>query len=122
MNILAVGIGGFFGAICRYFLSEWIPVNGEFPLATLLVNWIGCFCLAIMLTSVSLKWNPKVKLALTTGFFGAFTTFSTFSLESFQLIQQGTYFIAIVYLLASLFGGLVFSLLGFTLAKGGSKL
>lgn len=121
MNILAVGIGGFFGAICRYLMNEHISISNDFPFATLLANWIGCFFLAYLLSTTTKSWHPRIKLAITTGFLGAFTTFSTFSLEVFQMISHGNSIFAIVYLVATIFGGLGFSLIGFLLAKGGRK-
>lgn len=122
INLLAVGIGGFLGAIGRFLLSEWIPATGAFPLATLFINWIGCLLLAFILTSVCLMWYPKIKLAVTTGFCGAFTTFSTFSLESLHLLLEGAYIQAVVYILLNVFGGIALSILGFVLAKGGRTL
>ena len=119
MNILAVGVGGFFGAIGRFLLGQYIPVVDGFPFPTLLANWIGCFLLAWLLAKVSLNWHPQSKLAVTTGFFGAFTTFSTFSLETVQLIQENALFLALLYVLVSIVGGLVLSFLGYRLANGG---
>lgn len=122
MNILVVGIGGFIGAICRFLLNEWMSSGSGFPMATLIANWLGSFLLAFILTTASVRLQPQVKLAITTGFFGAFTTFSTFSLEAFQLLERGAILLGIGYILVSILGGLSFSFLGFYLAQRGRSL
>lgn len=119
MNGVVVGIGGFIGAICRYVVSEWLDVTDSFPFATLCINVIGCFFLSLLLTSTSLKWSPKVKLAVTTGFFGAFTTFSSFSLETLQFLQQGAFLKALIYVFCSIAFGLGASAIGYYVAKVG---
>ena len=91
MNVLFVMIGGFFGAISRFALGEWIHTSNGFPLGTLFINLIGCFFLGWFLTFVSQKKKirPELTLLIGTGFVGSFTTFSTFSVETLTLLQQG---------------------------------
>src|SRR5690606_8901910 len=103
MNLLLVMIGGFFGAICRFALGEWIHTNNGFPLATFLINITGCFILGWFLTYVnqSNKIRPEFTLIIGTGFIGSFTTFSTFSAETLILFQNGLIFMAILYFLTS---------------------
>ncbi|BBN97749.1 fluoride efflux transporter FluC [Sporolactobacillus terrae] len=109
---------GVLGALSRYSLSLIIHVS-YFPLATLIINLLGCFILAFV--TRFLIWIPRVSPKLVavfgTGFVGSFTTFSTFSLESFALIQSGHYLEAAIYLVLSGFGGLAASALGFRLSK-----
>ncbi|MER1986164.1 MAG: fluoride efflux transporter CrcB [Solibacillus sp.] len=117
MNSLYVGIGGAIGAVLRVMISTTIPFNGTFPFATLCVNLLGCFLLGLFLTSTTIIRNVHLKLALTTGVLGAFTTFSTFSYETLQLLQQGAAFYALLYVGGSLFGGLTFSAIGIFMAR-----
>lgn len=118
MKILFVMIGGFFGAICRFALSEWIHTNNEFPLATLLINESGCFLLGWFLTFVSQlrKIRPEFTLLVGTGFIGSFTTFSTFSMETLSLIQSGFIFMAFFYVLTSTVLGILLAYAGYHFA------
>ncbi|MGG4040412.1 fluoride efflux transporter CrcB [Bacillus smithii] len=130
MNLLAIGIGGFFGAILRYSVGKWIPATNGFPVGTLLINLAGCLFLAWFFTITEKRWmiNPQLKLAIGTGFTGAFTTFSTFSVETLNLIEHQQFFIALIYLLLSVGGGIGFAIIGAKLAtfniqqsKGGTE-
>ncbi|MGG2073493.1 MULTISPECIES: fluoride efflux transporter CrcB [Lysinibacillus] len=115
-SFIAVGIGGIFGAISRYSLSVIIPNTGPFPLTTLFINLLGCFCLAWLFTSFT-KRTPIV-LGIGTGFCGAFTTFSTFSLETLLLLENGEWLQAILYVVVSVVGGLACAWLGIRVARG----
>ena len=120
MEILAVGIGGAIGACLRFFLSQIIVYEAGFPLATFSANCIGCFLLSYLLSGKLLKTYPKIKLALTTGLLGSFTTFSTFSSETISLISDQLYGTAFVYVLLSAIGGLLLSFVGYRLGSGGT--
>lgn len=116
-----VGLGGFLGAICRYLTAVVIkPFNSSvFPFETLAVNLIGCFALSF-LTYLSIScWQRKenLRLALTTGFIGSFTTFSTFTLELMNLFKNGHHVSALTYMLFSLAGGLMLAWLGMLSAE-----
>lgn len=99
INCLAVGVGGFVGSVLRY-LCSLIPSESAFPFATFAINVLGSFCLAFM-AALILKGaidNEQLSLLLRVGLCGGFTTFSTFSLESMQLIQQGDVLMAAAYI------------------------
>ena len=95
-GLLYVGIGGFFGANARYLLTRLVDEVltlrwGPFPYGTLLVNVTGSFGLAIFGVWFSAKtgMSPQLRLLVGAGFFGAFTTFSTFSNDSMAMLQDG---------------------------------
>ena len=119
MAFLAVGIGGAFGAILRYLISEWTIVSSSFPYVTLGINFLGSFLLAYLLIRQTFIQNPLMKLGITTGFLGGFTTFSTFSLEALSLLQQHMYGYAFIYVVCSSLGCVLASYVGFRLAKRG---
>lgn len=106
LNALAVGCGGFIGAISRYLLSIFInrinPVN--FPVSTLIINLIGSFLIGILTQLLSNMYpaNKKLLLFLTTGILGGFTTFSTFSLETVNLYQNGNTLFAVLNVVLSI--------------------
>ena len=117
MVYFLVGIAGIIGASLRYLMG--LPfkdtlVHG-FPIATFLINMIGCFILGGFTTFLpKLKFlSPSFVTALATGLVGSFTTFSTFSVETVQLMIESKWGIAVIYILLSLWGGLLFSLLGY---------
>ena len=88
MEALLVATGGFFGAITRFAISNWFKrTKTSFPIATFLINITGAFLLGYIIgNGVTTGWQ----LLLGTGFMGAFTTFSTFKLESIQLFNRKT--------------------------------
>lgn len=106
MSYFVVGAGGLFGAIFRYQVGRWFESAGRagalflpgLPLATLCVNVSGSFLIGVVfgLFSASSDGLPPdpVRLLFVTGFLGAFTTFSAFSIETLQLLQQGNVWIA----------------------------
>ncbi|WP_067621568.1 fluoride efflux transporter CrcB [Alicyclobacillus acidiphilus] len=120
MPYLAVAIGGFFGAILRYAVSEWIGAINGLNIATLLINWAGCLFLGWLntMTTERLPIHPNVRLALGTGLTGAFTTFSTFTVDAWKLYQNGQVGLALLYITLSVLGGLAFSYAGYRFADG----
>lgn len=113
---LLVGIGGFIGAVLRFYLSGWIQdKSGIFPTGTLAVNFLGCLFLGfIMFTSDAKEiFNHEAMLFLTIGILGAFTTMSTFSHESIKLIEGKEYILSALYIA----GTVVLSLSGILLGK-----
>jgi len=117
--IILVGLGGFLGSVSRYLLSTLIGksqwFNSSLP-PTLFVNLVGCLLIGILL-GYSEKLSKEMLLIATTGFCGGFTTFSTFSFESMQLIQKGSFKLAGLYIGLSIVVGLVFTVFGYWIAK-----
>lgn len=120
-NILAVFIGGGTGAVLRY-LAGVLAVkvlNVNLPVSTFVVNIAGCFILGFLFALFVSKpeVNPALKLALTAGFCGGLTTFSTFSLELFEMLKNAQYMQVLVYLVSSLAVGLLAVWIGVNSAK-----
>ena len=103
---VAIALGGALGALGRYAITSYIyPVMGnDFPLGTLIVNMLGSVFIGICYVLIIEKglWAPQWRHLLMTGFLGAFTTFSTFSLDVVNLWQNGHLFSALSYVLISI--------------------
>ena len=118
LNYLAVAAGGAFGALTRSLVYQWYAQSGNdklFPLPTLTVNVVGSFLMGIgwyCLVEKSLL-PPIWKDFATAGFLGALTTFSTFSLDIFRLLQSDRFIEAIAYTLASVGMCLIATWLGY---------
>lgn len=93
MQILAIMLGGGLGALARFFVSTSVneKLASGFPYGTLTVNVIGSFVMGFLAMWLveHLELNPLMRLAIFVGFLGAFTTFSTFSMETLNLFEEG---------------------------------
>ncbi len=119
--ILIVGTGGFIGTVGRFLLSRLIHANTltSFPLGTFTVNIIGCLLIGIIY-GVSGRSNiisPDLRLFLTVGFCGGFTSFSTFSSENIFLLRDGNFMLFALYTSLSVFLCLVAVYLGNLITK-----
>lgn len=118
-HILTVGVGGFIGAIARFSICGLVYryYKGSFPAGTLVVNTLGCFAIgvAIYLLEDRPLLSPNVRLFCTIGILGAFTTFSTFGYETFELIKTSSAQLALGNIAANV-------LLGLTAVLGGRAL
>ena len=120
MQLLYVFIGGGLGAVCRYLAVTAIGVRFGlmFPFGTLFVNTVGSFLMALvmgilLLLAKSTNMLPEtLRLLLTVGFLGGFTTFSSFSMETLTLINGGSIFLAFVNVCANLLLGFGAAILG----------
>lgn len=118
---LLVGLGGGLGSIARYLsqraVAMYLPIY--FPFGTFLVNIAGCFLIGIFY-GISEKANifsPEVRLFLTTGFCGGFTTFSTFTLDGLMLLRDTQHIYFAIYVGLSVILGIAATFLGIALIK-----
>jgi CrcB protein len=120
--VAAVALGALFGAPTRYTIARALPTRtGAFPLSTLIINLSGAFVLGVILEALARRGDDRgarriVRLVVGTGFCGAFTTYSTFAVESDLLVRDHAVGVAISYAAASLLGGLVATAGGIAIA------
>jgi len=107
VNYIVVFIGAGLGGVLRYILSYFIQKQFPpyFPVGTLAVNLIGSIVLGLMIFGLDEKdlINPSLKLFIGIGLCGGFTTFSTFSLETFNLLKEAEFLFAVLNILANVF-------------------
>lgn len=112
---LYVALGGAIGAVSRYWMSRWLfeLFQNTFPYGTFAINVLGSFLLGFMyaFTLEGIVSTP-LRLMLNVGLLGAFTTFSTFSLEAIMLIREGNFRLGALYVVGSVFLGLLAASLG----------
>jgi len=105
-SLLMVFIGGGLGSVVRFSLGKWISTlhTHHFPYGTLLANVIACFILGVVIGLADHRqfFSPNARLFWTVGFCGGFSTFSTFSQETFYLLQGGFTLSSIIYVIFSL--------------------
>ena len=118
MKILLIGLGGFLGAVLRYLAScgiHKLVKEDSFPAGTFAVNMIGCFFigLALCFAANNDSFNDDLKFFIITGLLGAFTTYSTFSHDTYVLISNKAYFVAFGNVAGQLFGGIAATAIGY---------
>ena len=121
LTILAIGSGGFIGAVLRAYLNGVISHRfpHDIPVGTLGVNLIGSFIMGILIAyfMYSTYFSLNVKSFLSTGILGALTTYSTFAIESFFLLQRGQILLAGANISLNVFGTIFMAGSGFYLVK-----
>jgi CrcB protein len=120
-SILLVGFGGFIGSIARYLTAAIIQdkSSSNFPIGTLMVNIVGCLLIGLFL-GLSDKQNiisPELRLFLTIGFCGGFTTFSSFTNDNVQLINSGALLQVLLYTGLSVIVGIAATYIGYLVVK-----
>lgn len=119
-NIISLVVGGAIGALLRYFVSGMTHkyFEGIFPLGTLVVNLTGSFVIGILWGLLEIEnVSPVLRTFLFVGILGSFTTMSTFTLESFNLIKDGEIKYALANILANNVLGILLVFIGFSMAR-----
>jgi len=120
-TVLAVGSGGFLGAISRAYLNGLIShkLTHTLPFGTLGVNLLGSFIMGVLMAYFmhSNLFSVHIKSFLTTGFLGALTTYSTFAMESFLLLNGGSFTLAVLNMSLNLFGTILMAGSGYYLVN-----
>lgn len=120
-KIIYIGIGGFLGAILRYYIKNLHMSNHSmlFPTNTLIINLTGTFILSLILTVAFEIWefNVDIRIGIATGFLGAYTTFSSMCKETVKLIDSNHYIIAAEYIGLSVIAGIGTAFLGVIIAR-----
>jgi CrcB protein len=121
MTWLLIGLGGFAGAISRYAVDTAVTarVGGAFPWGTFLVNVSGSFLLGVLYAVIAERslLPEEMRGPLLIGFIGAYTTFSTYMLETWRLVEAGSIGTALAYVLGSVGVGLIAVVLGLGIGR-----
>ncbi|MBD1401673.1 fluoride efflux transporter CrcB [Pelovirga terrestris] len=121
MKILYIGLFGGLGCIARYLLTIWTQhlAGRDFPYGTVLVNGLGSFLLGLLLTMGMRQFpvSPDLRLGLSVGFLGGFTTFSTFSYQTLMLLEEGNHWPAVANVLLNVSLSLTGAFAGMLVAR-----
>ena len=119
MNLILICLGGAFGALSRFYISNLFPKSDplEIPLGILIVNIMGCCLLGLFYNLMDSSLEKILTPFLFIGFLGAFTTFSAFSKESLELLVNGQFVGALIYVTLSIFSCLGATWFGIYLTK-----
>ena len=121
MKILLVAIGSGLGGVLRYLVPCWIGAAKGFPWATLTVNVVGSLLIGLLSGLLARHGGSSaesIRAFAVVGFCGGFTTFSTFSNETFSLIESSQWLSAVAYVSLSILAGLAAVFLGYWIASG----
>jgi CrcB protein len=121
MHLVLIGVGGFAGVLARYLVDGWVAraTGGAFPWGTLVVNVSGSFVLGLLaaMTFDRAILPAEIRGPVLIGFIGAYTTFSTYMLESWRLAESGAWTSAAANVVGSVVLGLVALAAGLTLGR-----
>ncbi len=120
-KFIFISVGAILGANLRYWIADWAAkkFGSGFPYGTMIINFTGSLLLGFFMTLAAerLLVDPKLRLLVTIGFLGSYTTFSTFSYESINLFLKGQLLAGLLNLFGSAFLGLAAVVIGIFLAK-----
>ena len=120
-KLFLIGLAGFIGTLTRYWMSGSVARRyGEsFPVGTLVVNLVGCFLVGLLFYLMQERFlvNQTVRTVILIGFLGGFTTFSSFGLQTFTLLQEREVGFALLNLGVANAGGVLLVWAGYTLGK-----
>jgi CrcB protein len=119
LQLILIAIFGAIGTLARYGLQGVLQKSPGFPYGTLAINLLGCFFLGLIgqFTLNRMVISPEMRMAIAVGFFGGFTTFSSFGWETAKMLEEGAWTRASVYVSASVVIGLFLSVAGIRLAN-----
>jgi CrcB protein len=120
-KILLVGVAGLAGTLARYWLGSWADSRWgpTFPIGTLIVNLVGCLAIGFLFHATQEKYlvDPVIRTAILVGVLGGFTTFSSFAVQTFNLLRDGEFFLAGVNLVVSNVAGLFLVWVGYSVSR-----
>lgn len=121
VRLFLIAVFGALGTLARYGLQGVVQIRmgGTFPYGTLLINLTGCFLLGLIgqFTMNRMVISPDWRVAIAVGFFGGYTTFSSFGWETAKMLEDGEWLRATTYVAASVAVGLLLSVAGIRLAN-----
>ena len=112
MRVALIALAGAAGALARYGVATAVGMR-TFPWSTLAINLAGSFLLGVLVQAAPRQLGDDVRVALGVGFLGAFTTFSTFSLETMTMVRDGRAGAAALYVVASVVAGVAAAAVGY---------
>lgn len=121
LNFVVVFVGGGIGAAIRYWMDGAVQrwTGSTFPYGTFVINSLGCLMIGILMTTLEERFlvNPSLRIFLTIGILGGFTTFSTFSYETIEMMRSAEYYFAAVNVSLTVFTCLAATYVGTIIGK-----
>ena len=119
-RLLWISVAGAVGTAARYLVAVWAAnrLGSAFPYGTVIVNLIGCFIItAVMHAALTVGWSATARAAVTIGFLGGFTTYSSFNYETMRLVEEGAVGTALINVAVTVLGGFAAGWLGLIAAR-----
>ncbi len=122
MTVLYIGIAGALGSVSRYLLGSWVARlfhRNAFPLSTFAVNVLGSLLIGFLMGTFAARgeMDSRLRMALTIGFLGGFTTYSTFALETVELVEQRSLAMASLYVTLTLLSAALACFVGLSVGR-----